>query len=498
MIDKDLYKSTIKSNSLFGGIKIFQILVMLLRTKIVAIILGPAGMGMQSLFASTLDSIQQFTTFGIFQSSVRDISQSNNSQIEEKNKIVRVVMTLVLLVGVFGFLMCFSFSRVLSNLVFGGKDQTIAFIIISVSLIFLALSNGYIAIFQGLRKLSELARGSLIGAIVSILISTPLYIIWGIQAIPYAIVIGYVAVFFVYRYYAKKVPLLKAIQFASYGDILNKGIPIVKLGSVLMLSNGIMTLFTLALNTYINRRGGTFEVGYFSAALTCTYGNIIILTSILSSDYYPRLAASLGDQNILSKIINQQSELIILIVAPIICLIIPFAYYVVVVLFSKEFTVIIPMIQLMAISLIFKVIWHALSFIILAYGDRKTYLIYDALIGNGLLFLLNIYGYQNFGLTGLSISYVLGSIIMVIILYSVITLKYHIKLSNNFWKLFLFMLIMCVISYVISSFFERKLIMWIVDICILFLTTGMSVFILHKRINLLNTIKSFLWGSRKF
>ena len=68
------YEKTLKSNFLFGSIKLFQVALSIIKIKIVAVILGPAGMGLQSLMTSALASLFQFTTFGIFQSSVRDIS----------------------------------------------------------------------------------------------------------------------------------------------------------------------------------------------------------------------------------------------------------------------------------------------------------------------------------------------------------------------------------------------------------------------------------------
>ena len=84
------YEKTLKSNFLFGGIKLFQVALSVIRIKIVAVILGPTGMGLQSLMTSTLASLFQFTTFGIFQSSVRDISF--NSQ-RSANKTADIINT---------------------------------------------------------------------------------------------------------------------------------------------------------------------------------------------------------------------------------------------------------------------------------------------------------------------------------------------------------------------------------------------------------------------
>ena len=85
------YEKTLKSNFLFGGIKLFQVALSVIKIKIVAVILGPTGMGLQSLMTSTLASLFQFTTFGIFQSSVRDISF--NSQ-RSANKTADIIKTL--------------------------------------------------------------------------------------------------------------------------------------------------------------------------------------------------------------------------------------------------------------------------------------------------------------------------------------------------------------------------------------------------------------------
>ncbi|HBC22142.1 MAG TPA: O-antigen translocase, partial [Porphyromonadaceae bacterium] len=50
---ENTYKSILKGNSIFGGMQMFQILISLVRGKFVAMFLGPAGMGMASLFTAT-------------------------------------------------------------------------------------------------------------------------------------------------------------------------------------------------------------------------------------------------------------------------------------------------------------------------------------------------------------------------------------------------------------------------------------------------------------
>ena len=73
-MNKNTYKDIARSNIVFGSVKILQMLIQLAKIKIVAIILGPMGMGFQSILTSSINTIYQFTCLGLPQSTVREIS----------------------------------------------------------------------------------------------------------------------------------------------------------------------------------------------------------------------------------------------------------------------------------------------------------------------------------------------------------------------------------------------------------------------------------------
>ena len=72
----DTYFHILKYTSLFGGVQGLNILVGLVRNKLVAMILGPDGMGIVSLFNSTIRFISDSTGLGIPTSAVKNLSQS--------------------------------------------------------------------------------------------------------------------------------------------------------------------------------------------------------------------------------------------------------------------------------------------------------------------------------------------------------------------------------------------------------------------------------------
>ena len=71
------YRQVMKATSIFGGVQVFTILIGIIRSKFIAILLGPIGMGVFGLLSSTISMIASLTNFGLETSAVKDISAAN-------------------------------------------------------------------------------------------------------------------------------------------------------------------------------------------------------------------------------------------------------------------------------------------------------------------------------------------------------------------------------------------------------------------------------------
>ena len=80
----DSYLHILKYISLFGGVQVINVLVGIVRNKFVAMLLGPQGVGLISLFNSTTKLISDSTNFGISMSAVRNLSEDYDQNDEEK------------------------------------------------------------------------------------------------------------------------------------------------------------------------------------------------------------------------------------------------------------------------------------------------------------------------------------------------------------------------------------------------------------------------------
>jgi O-antigen/teichoic acid export membrane protein len=478
----------IKSTAVYGGAQVIQMTIIILRSKFIAVFLGSHGMGINAIFQSTIAVISSFSSFGINQSSVRDISQAYESgDILRLSKIAAIFQKLVWLTGGLGFTICFVGSYWFSKLSFNNTDFTWYFILLSFSVFFTALSNGQMVFLQGTRNLKYLAISSVSSAVVSLCIAVPMYYFIGIWGIVISIITSSILLYVFQLRFSKRIYLVKTENF-KLRQIIEQGAPLIKLGIVLMFGNVMITLFTYFTNIYIGRFGKIEDVGLYQGVSSITNQSIAIVITVLASDFFPRLSA-IYQQRIQVKImVNQQLEMVSLIIAPIVVFLIVFSKPIVVILLSNDFLVVVPMLRLMSLSLLFRGVWLTMSYIILANGDKRTYFLYDALLGNGMLFIFNIIAYSFWGLQGLGWSFLVGSITISCLLFLIVKNKYEFQFNQEFTNVILIICLLLSISALNISLFDGW-IQYVVSGISMILIFVYSFQILNKRIGILEMIK---------
>ena len=73
-------KVVLKAMGIFGGVQVLNILCSLIRNKLVAMWIGPAGVGLFGIFNQALEMLNTATNLGVRNSSVRDISQAEEKR----------------------------------------------------------------------------------------------------------------------------------------------------------------------------------------------------------------------------------------------------------------------------------------------------------------------------------------------------------------------------------------------------------------------------------
>eukprot|EP01136_Pigoraptor_vietnamica_P025080 Opistho-1_new@78688 len=78
------YKNIFKTTAIFGGVQVFNILITVVRSKFIAVFLGPVGIGINALLTSSIGIIGSMTNFGLGTSAVKNIAVANASGDDER------------------------------------------------------------------------------------------------------------------------------------------------------------------------------------------------------------------------------------------------------------------------------------------------------------------------------------------------------------------------------------------------------------------------------
>lgn len=478
---KVAYVNIFKATSLFGGVQIFNIFIYLIRSKVIALLLGPTGMGTSSLLTSTSDFVAGLSNFGLGTSAVRNVaiasSTSNNLKV---SVVVTVLRRLVWMTGFLGLLLTISFAPILSEVTFGNKEFTIAFYWISISLLFQQLSAGQFVVLQGLRKLKFLALANLLGSSIGLIISIPIYYLYRIDGIVPVIVISSLITLILSWIYAKKVNI-KSVDVTLYQTI-TEGKEMLKMGFILSVSSLISLGTSYVVRIFISNLGGIAQVGLFSAGFAIINTYVGMVFRAMGTDYYPRLAEAANDLIKSRQLVNQQAEVAILILGPVLAIFLVFIKWIIVLFYSNKFLGINEMIFWAALGMFFKAASWSVAYLMLTLGKPQLFF-WNELIASLYILLFNIAGYWFAGLDGLGISFLIGYIFYSIQVIMVAKIKFEFHFESKFIRFATTQLIICFLCFLTIKFFVFP---WhyIFGLVLIFFSAYFSIRELNKMIDI--------------
>lgn len=437
--NKSIYRKIIGATSLFGGVQVINMLCSLIRNKLIALLLGAEGVGLIGLYNSAIEMVSSLTTFGLRQSSVRDVAVANKKGKKALKQISGVVRKLSLVLGLLGAIIFIGSAPLLSRITFGTESNLWGFVILSAALLFNSLASGEQAILQGSEKLKIFAKSTVYGSIFSLLVSIPLYYylrMYGI--VPSLLAASFFT--FIFNYNATK-KLKQQSQKVTIRTAIKEGSPMLKLGIYMTIGGFMTTLLNYILIAWLNRYASIEEVGYYQAGFTLVTRYVGLIFVAMSTEYYPRLASVQHDREQMSTQVSRQMEASLLMLMPIISLFLLLQNWIIPLLYSDEFTTITSYTTWAMPGVMFKAVSWALGFILLAKGEGKLFLITE-LISDVTSILINIMLYKYIGLEGLGIAYTINFIIYTVYMWIISVRRYNFKPEKAFYTIFVISLIL--------------------------------------------------------
>ncbi len=483
MMDKEQgnnYGHILKYTGIFGGVQGLNILIGLVRNKIVASLLGPSGMGLVSLFNSTVNFVSQATNLGISFSAVRHVSELFDTGDEERiAHFVKVVRAWSLLTALLGMLVCIVAGPLLSNYTFAWGNHTLHFVMLAPAVGLTAICGGETAILKGARQLRPLAMIQLAMVFASLIITVPIYYFFGESGIvPVMVLMALTMMLFTVRYSYHLYPL----RLSGSRGILGEGMEMVRLGVAFVAAGVLGSGAEMLVRAYLNVHGDLDTLGLYNAGfmLIITYTGTVF--SAMETDYFPRLSACCHDVEQISPTVNRQIEVSFLMIAPMLVILIVALPLLIPLLFTREFIPVVAMAQVAVFSMYIKAVSLPISYLTLARGDSMAYLCLEA-IDDALLLVLMIVCYDKWGLFGTGVALSLSYFIDILITYGYAYLRYGYRVSTQVLQYLAIQTPLGLGAYLLT-YVEQPFIYWSLGIMLCLASSAISLYILHQKTSL--------------
>jgi antigen flippase len=426
-LEKPSYGQILKSSTLVGGSSALNTGIAIIRTKVLAVLLGPAGFGLFGLYGSIANLAQSIAGIGVSSSGVRQIAVAVGS--DDINVIAQTTVVLrriSILLGILGAALLMVFSRQVSTLTFGTGEHAAAVSLLSIAVLFQLISGGQGALIQGMRRISDLAKMSVLGAIFGTLISIPtVYFLRENGVVPSLVAIAATTVLTSWWYSRKirvKTPVMTAYQIGREAAAL------LRLGFAFMSSGLVMLGVGYAVRVIVLRKIGVSAVGDYQVAWTLAGLYVGAILQAMAADFYPRLTATVHDHAACNRLVNEQARVGLLLAGPGVIATLTFASLVITMLYSAKFGAAVGIVRWFCLGTTLQVITWPMGFIIMAKG-RAGLLIFCEVAWGVVSLALAWLCVSFFGLDGAGIAFFGSYVFHVFLIYPIV----H-RLSGFTWS----------------------------------------------------------------
>lgn len=389
------YDHVLKYTGIFGGVQVLKILVNILRNKLASELLGIVGMGLNAINISISELVNSFTNFGLNFSSVRNISELYEREDQSAmQRYVCVIRTWSMLAAFLGAFLCvtlpiwlsaaFDFVSQISLSLFGVipnseivehvQNHQLDVALLALVVFALPIETSECSLLKAIRQLKILSLIEVLSALSTLLCTIPLYYFWGYRGIVLALILSTWSVALIHLFFTIKFYRWQIRPFDM--DILKEGLGLIRIGVPYMLAGIVGAISSFVVLGFLENAG---EIGLYKAGYGLMVGYAGMVFVAVEADYFPRLAGANNNRQNRNSIINQQIDVCVLLMTPLLILLSLFMPRIIHLLYSRAFIPIAPMAVCSVFYMLFKAITLPVAYLPLAKGKSMLYLTMELL-----------------------------------------------------------------------------------------------------------------------
>jgi PST family polysaccharide transporter len=359
------FRHILKATSLLGGASMITMGVSLVRSKLAAELLGTAGIGLMGMYLSVTGLALAVVNCGLAFSAVRELAEARGSG--DKARMADTMVTfrrLTLALALVGTLGLALLAWPVSMLMFKSDDYVWSIVILAPCIAAGILGNYYSAIVQAAGKVSNLAAASVLGALLGAAAAIFCFFTLGKDGIVAAMVAGALIQTALIGWVCNSLNEPENAEKGHFSRQVAKHL--LQVGGMVVGIGIVASLSQFSLRLLMMRELGESGVGYFQAA----YGLAILCSTYIigamGTDLLPRLSAATSEPATMCRLVNEQTQVALLLGLPGIVGTIVAAPYVIPLLYASDFGPAVPVLQLMTVSVFGRLLAFPVGFILVA------------------------------------------------------------------------------------------------------------------------------------
>gem|GEM_PF-2370605 len=399
----------IKATSAIAGAKLVTIVISILRTKVMALLLGPSGMGIVNLVASSVDLTRVLFACGLDGATVRKVAEASAEDDPALlDQTYRIAARTALFIGAAACVALAIASPILSAKILGTPAHFWWYAVAGGSLIFTPLLGVQLAFLQGLKRSKTLAICQIIASIAGAVLAIALVALMGKVGAIIALLPISVASLTIHHHFLK--PFRSTVETPRDYHQWRESKKLIKLGSGFAINGIWLTasgwLNLLFIQNYYGHDLGVLQVGLYGAASTMANFYIGILISAMGTEFYPSLVQAGRDRSLVNRLLNQQTLLSIGIGIPVTLGMLVLTPWILQLLYTREFIAGGDLMRWLLVGMAIRFAACPIGFAVLAVGRPR--LIAMSELMTGIVMITSSYVMlQIFGLVGLGIAFVI-------------------------------------------------------------------------------------------
>ena len=407
-------RTLVKAIAVFGGAQVFTVLAALVRSKVAAVTIGAAGVGLNAIYTTLAGFLGVLMSFGLTNSSVPTICQ----QADEASR--REAIAHVRLLGYILSVLAIPISLI-ASLWYEAESAWLALAVV-------ALVQSYIegAVLRSLHATRRLSTSQVAGALLSVVCTVPFFVWLGHDGIIWAVVCATMAASAVtcWQGYRACDALPSAVMLNR--DLLRWARPLLTLGFAFLLSGLMMQGCDLVIQRWFTMTADLSVVGLYKAGYQLSIIYPCMLFAAVANDYYPRLADICSDMALRNRLVKREMRLLFIIALPATALLWVLMPYIIPLILSQEFLTVIPMVRVGLFSLLLRALYLPIAYIPVASARSLHYLLLEG-ISWSLLVVCIIAGYSWHDFSGIGWGILLSNALDLIFAWVFCRIKYHFR-----------------------------------------------------------------------